>query len=78
MAANVRVPWVTVERYLADAFDQGDALTRDELIVHACARSAPALIIEVLEHLNEVQQYHSLKQVNQPLRSQGLLTDWGR
>ena len=78
MAASVRVPWLTVERYLADAFEQGEPLSRDDLIHHAIIRNAPALVIEVLEKLNDVQQYYSLEQVNRPLRHQGYTTDYGR
>lgn len=78
MAANVRVPWVTVERYLSEAFDDGGPLTRDDIIHHAVTRQAPSLVIEVLEKLNEAQQFYSLQQVNLPLRSQGYLTDYRR
>ncbi len=78
MAASVRVPWVTVERYIGDAFGQGEPLSRDDLIQHAMIRSAPALVIEVLQQLNEVQQFYSLQQVNLPLRSQGYITDYRR
>ena len=78
MAASVRVPWVTVERYLADAFEQGEPLSRDDLIMHATIRRAPALVIEVLQQLNEAQKYYNLQQVNQPLRSRGYITDYRR
>jgi hypothetical protein len=78
MAASVRVPWVTVERYLADAFEPGEPMTRDDLIQHAIIRGAPALVIEVLEKLSDVQQFKSLDQVNRPLRNQGYTTDYRR
>lgn len=78
MATNVRVPWTTVERYVSELFEQGGPVSRDDIILHAVTRQAPALVIEVLEHLNEAQQFYSLQQVNAPLRTQGYLTDYRR
>lgn len=78
MSANVRVPWVTLESFLADAFATGGPYSRDDLIQHAAARQAPSLVIEVLSKLNDAQQFYSLQQVNAPLRTQGYVTDWRR
>jgi len=78
MPANVRIPAATLEHYVESAFRAGEPLSRDELIQHAVVSGAPALVIEVLENLNEIQQFYSVQQVVQPLRGQGFLTDYRR